>query len=96
MRVEHEYDRGGALTYLAAYDVHRAVLHGRCAASTDIEPFMALAEQVMSQEPYKSAKRVFLDRGQRILPPRPEGHQPTHQTVPERRHGPHPDPRVLA
>jgi hypothetical protein len=59
MRVEHEYDRGGALTYLAAYDVHRAVLHGRCAASTGIEPFMALVEQVMSQEPYKTAKRVF-------------------------------------
>jgi transposase len=59
MRVEHEYDRGGALTYLAAYDVHRAVLHGRCAASTGIEPFMALVDQVMIQEPYKSAKRVF-------------------------------------
>ena len=59
MRVEHAYDRGGALTYLAAYDVHRAALHGRCAASTGIEPFMALVEQVMSQEPYKSAKRVF-------------------------------------
>jgi hypothetical protein len=65
MRVEHEYDRGGALTYLAAYDVHRAALHGRCAASTGIEPFMALVEQVMSQEPYKSAKRVFwiVDKG---------------------------------
>jgi hypothetical protein len=24
MRVEHEYDRGGALAYLAAWDVHRA------------------------------------------------------------------------
>jgi transposase len=59
MRVEHEYDRGGALTYLAAYDVHQAVLYGRCAASTGIEPFMALVEQVMTQEPYKSAKRVF-------------------------------------
>jgi transposase len=59
MRVEHEYDRGGALTYLAAYDVHRAILYGRCAPSSGIEPFMALAEQVMSQEPYKSAKRVF-------------------------------------
>jgi hypothetical protein len=35
------------------------VLHGRCATSTGIEPFMALVEQVMSQEPYKSAKRVF-------------------------------------
>jgi DDE superfamily endonuclease len=65
MRVEHEYDRGGALTYLAAYDVHQAILYGRCAASTGIEPFMALVEQVMSQEPYKSAKRVFwiLDNG---------------------------------
>jgi transposase len=59
MRVEHEYHRGGALTYLAAYDVHQAILHGRCAASTGIQPFMALVEQVMSQEPYKSAKRVF-------------------------------------
>ena len=51
----NKYDRGGALTYLAAYDVHRATLYGRCAASTGIEPFMALVEQVMSQEPYKSA-----------------------------------------
>jgi transposase len=59
MRVEHDYDRGGALTYLAAYDVHQAVLHGRCAPSSGIAPFMALVEQVMSQEPYKSAKRVF-------------------------------------
>ena len=30
MRVEHEYDRGGALAYLAAYDVHRATVIGRC------------------------------------------------------------------
>ena len=59
MRVEHEYDRGGALTYLAAYDVRRAVLHGHCAPSSGIAPFMDLVEQVMSQEPYKSAKRVF-------------------------------------
>ncbi|WP_326770978.1 hypothetical protein [Streptomyces sp. NBC_01591] len=27
MRVNHEYDRGGALAYLAAYDVHRAKGH---------------------------------------------------------------------
>ena len=39
MRVEHEYDRGGALAYLAAYDVHRAVLLGRTAPTTGIEPF---------------------------------------------------------
>jgi hypothetical protein len=30
MRVEHEYDRGGALAYLAAYDVHRARVIGLC------------------------------------------------------------------
>jgi transposase len=59
MRVNHDYDRGGALAYLAAYDVHRAQVFGRCAASTGIEPFMALVEQVMTQEPYASAKRVF-------------------------------------
>jgi hypothetical protein len=59
MRVSHDYDRGGALAYLAAYDVHQAKVFGRCAPSTGIEPFMALAEQVMTQEPYASAKRVF-------------------------------------
>src|ERR1019366_8705906 len=30
MRVSHDYHRGGALAYLAAYDVHRAKIHGRC------------------------------------------------------------------
>jgi hypothetical protein len=59
MRVNHEYDRGGALAYLAAYDVHRARVFGYCAAKTGIVPFMTLVEQVMTQEPYASAKRVF-------------------------------------
>ena len=59
MRVNHEYGRGGALAYLAAYDVHRAKVHGRCEPTTGIVPFMALVEQVMTQEPYASAKRVF-------------------------------------
>jgi transposase len=59
MRVNHEYTRGGALAYLAAYDVHRARVFGRCAPSTGIVPFMALVEQVMTVEPYASAKRVF-------------------------------------
>jgi hypothetical protein len=59
MRVNHEYDRGGALAYLAAWDVHRAEVFGRCEATTGIVPFMALVDQVMSQEPYASAKRVF-------------------------------------
>jgi len=59
MRVEHEYDRGGALAYLAAWDVHRAKVFGRCEATTGIEPFGRLVEQVMGTEPYASARRVF-------------------------------------
>jgi hypothetical protein len=60
MRVEHEYERGGSLAYLAAWDVHRAKLFGRCETKTGIAPFGRLVEQVMSQEPYCSAERVFL------------------------------------
>jgi transposase len=59
MRINHEYERGGALAYLAAYDVRHARVFGHCAASTGIEPFMTLVEQVMTVEPYASAKRVF-------------------------------------
>jgi transposase len=59
MRVEHEYARGGALAYLAAWDVHRAKVFGRCEAATGIDPFDRLVEQVMTNEPYASARRVF-------------------------------------
>jgi hypothetical protein len=59
MRVNHEYDRGGALAYPAAYDVHQAAVFGRCEPTTGIVPFMNLVTQVMTQEPYASAKRVF-------------------------------------
>lgn len=51
MRVNHEYRRGGALAYMAAYDVHRARVFGHC------EP--TLVNQVMTTEPHASAKRVF-------------------------------------
>ena len=59
MRVEHEYARRGALAYLAAWDVHRARLFGRCEPTTGIDPFGRLVTQVMTVEPYHSAKRVF-------------------------------------
>lgn len=59
MRLEHEYERGGALAYLAALDVHTGTVIGRCAPTTGITPFTALAEQVMTSEPYASARRVF-------------------------------------
>lgn len=58
-RVEHDYDRGGALCYLAAWDVHRGRLFGRCEQQTGVVPFGRLIEQVMTQEPYSQAKRVF-------------------------------------
>lgn len=65
LQVEHEYERRGALAYLAAWDVHRAKIFGRCEQKTGIEPFERLVEQVMSQEPYRSARRVFwiMDNG---------------------------------
>jgi len=59
MRVEHEYERQGAVAYLAAYDVHRAHVFGRNEDTTGIEPFGRLVEQVMTAEPYASARRVF-------------------------------------
>ena len=55
MRVNHDYRRGGALAYLAAYDVHRATVFGRCEQSTGIDPFTRLIDQVMSVEPSASA-----------------------------------------
>ena len=64
-RVEHEYERAGAWAYLAALDVHRAKLFGRCEPSTGIEPFGRLVDQVMTQPPYCDARRVFwiMDNG---------------------------------
>lgn len=57
--VEHEYERTGAWTYLAAWDVHRAKLFGRCEATNGIAPFDRLVDQVMRHHPYRSARRVF-------------------------------------
>jgi hypothetical protein len=59
MRVEHEYERGGALQYLAAWDVRRGRVLGRCEDKTGIDSFGRLVEQVMRSEPYRSASRVF-------------------------------------
>ena len=74
MRIEHEYFREGAWTYLAAWDVHRAKLFGRCEKKSGIAPTDRLMAEVMSQEPYKSAHRVFwimdncsAHRGQRAV-----------------------------
>jgi hypothetical protein len=64
-KVEHEYERMGAWAYLAAWDVRRAKLFGRCEPHTGITPFDRLVADVMAQAPYRSARRVFwiLDNG---------------------------------
>jgi DDE superfamily endonuclease len=73
-RVEHEYERRGALCYLAAWDARRARIFDRCAPKDGIAPFDALVDQFMSVEPYRHAQRVFLiidngsaHRGQRSI-----------------------------
>jgi hypothetical protein len=58
MRAEHDCRRGGALACLAARDVHRAQVAGRCEHTTGSAPFSRLAEQVMTSEPQASAERV--------------------------------------
>lgn len=58
-QVEFEYRRGGTLAYFAAYDVHHARVLGAIAPKTGIEPFTDLVAQVMTSEPYASARRVF-------------------------------------
>jgi hypothetical protein len=60
VRVEHEYERAGALALLAALDVRTGKVFAPCPQTTGIAPFMALMGQVMRQQPYASAPRVFV------------------------------------
>lgn len=62
--VEHTYKRMGALTYLAALDIgrrgHRPPrVFGRSEPKGGVAPFDRLVWQVMTKEPYASARRVF-------------------------------------
>jgi hypothetical protein len=59
-RVEHTYDRMGALQYLAAWDVRRGTVVGRCEASTGIAPFGRLLDQVLAVPEYRVARRIFV------------------------------------
>lgn len=58
-RVEAEYGRGGALQYLAAWDVQEGLVMGLCEAKTGIEPFGRLVRHVMKRPEYASAHRAF-------------------------------------
>ena len=56
---EHEYQRQGAIQYLAALDVHHMRLFGRCEPKTGKAPFGRLVADVMLKPPYTSAERMF-------------------------------------
>ena len=58
-RIESEYGRKGALQYLAAWDVHRGIVHGRCEPKTGIKPFGRLVDQILTAEPYSDGERLF-------------------------------------
>ena len=59
MRIEHEYKRLGAWAYLAALDVHRFRIVGRCERKSGIASFDRLVAQTMRQPLYRQARRVF-------------------------------------
>ena len=59
LRVESEYARDGTCAYLAAWDVHRARLFGGVVERLSMLGFDALVAHVMSQAPYRTARRVF-------------------------------------
>lgn len=59
-RIETEYERKGALQYLAAWDVRRGMVVGRCEPATGIVPFGRLVDQLLTHEVYRAAKRLFL------------------------------------
>ena len=61
MRLEHEYDRAGALALLAALDVHTGKVPAAATPpAIGITPFMDLMGQVMAQPRYNNAPRVFV------------------------------------
>ena len=65
-RVESDYRRCGTLQFLCAWDVQRGLRWGRCEPKTGIAPFFdRLVGQVMTQDHYRSSRRVsrIVDHG---------------------------------
>ena len=60
VRVEHEYERHGALALLACLDVHPGRVLASTPGTTGIVPFMDLMGEVMARPEYKNAPRVFV------------------------------------
>ena len=49
MRIETDYKRCGTCAYVAAWDVHRAVLFGRVDARISIAAFDTMVAEIMTQ-----------------------------------------------
>jgi hypothetical protein len=57
--IENAYERGGALQYVAAWDVRRGDGMGRCEATTGMQPLGRLVKQGLAEEPSRSGARLF-------------------------------------
>jgi hypothetical protein len=58
-RIEPEYELGGALQDLAAWNVRRGRVMGPCEENTGIDSFIRLVEQALPADRYRSASRVL-------------------------------------
>ena len=61
-RYEFEYERGGTLAYLAAWDVHHANLFDRVEPKTGIEPFGRLVGAGHEHRAIRVSTHRVLDR----------------------------------
>lgn len=70
MRVEHEYERCGALNYIASFFPQTGHASGRCAPHKTREDFQGLVHQVMALPGPRKATRVFwvVDNGSEHRP----------------------------
>ena len=95
MRVEHEYFREGAWPYLAAWDVHRAKVFGRCESKNGIGPVDRLVSEVMNQAPI-GPPAGWSGSWTIVLLIAAEGRRPFPLQVAQCHSGPYPDPCQLA
>ena len=60
MRVQFEYERLGVAIYLAALNLGTGRVYGNLVEANNKVTFLAFMEHLMEQEPFRSARRVFL------------------------------------
>ena len=93
MRVNHEYERGGALAYLAAYDVHRAHMIGL--APTRPASTRSPISSMRSWRTSRTPPHAGCSGSSSSTAPPTDG-PGRHRPLPQRGHDPHPRARLLA